>query len=435
MMRAELPTARQRAAGGAPPTEAADGSAGALAPLAHSPAQLGDSPPRRLYHGHDPARAITIADLRAMAHRFLPDFALGYLEGGAEEEETLARNLAALAAWRFLPRALVDVSRRDLATTLFGRTMALPLVIAPTGLNGLFRAGADRMLAAAAAEAGIPFTQSTMSNMAMEAVGAGLDLRHWWQLYVFGWDASVPQRLIARAERAGCEALVVTIDAQIFGDRAWSAHHFTRPGHLAWNAVLEAGLHPRWLAATMLRYRGMPVFENIVEFVPEDHREFYDSAFWVRGQMDKGLDWDGIARIRALWPRRLLIKGLLRPEDVVRAAEAGADGVVLSNHGGRQLDSTISPLDALPEARRRLGDRRLAILVDGGVRHGSDVLKALALGADAVQIGRAALYGVAAAGKAGVARAIAILREEMDRTLGLMGVASVADLGPDLLTR
>jgi (S)-mandelate dehydrogenase len=399
---------------------------------APSPAQLDASPARHLYTGRDPARAVTVADLRAMAHRILPAFALGYLEGGAEEEQTLARNLAALAAWRFLPRALVDVSQRSLATTLFGHPMPLPLVIAPTGLNGLFRAGADRMLAEAAAEAGIPFTQSTMSNMAMEEVGAGLDLRHWWQLYVFGWP-SVTEQLITRAERAGCEALVVTIDAQIFGDRAWAQRHFTRPGHLTWGSVLDAGLHPRWLAAMPLRH-GMPSFDNILEFVPREHRGFFDSAFWVRSQMDKGLDWDKIARIRALWPRKLLVKGLLRPTDVARAAEAGADGVVLSNHGGRQLDSTVSGLDSLPEARRLVGDG-LTILVDGGIRHGSDVLKALALGADAVQIGRATLYGVAAAGRAGAARAIAILREEMDRTLGLLGATSVRDLGPDVLTR
>jgi (S)-mandelate dehydrogenase len=168
--------------------------------------------------------------------------------------------------------------------------------------------------------------------------------------------------------------------------------------------------------------------------VPEEHRGFYDSAFWVRQQMDKGLDWDTVARIRALWPRKLLVKGLLRPEDAVRAADAGADGVVLSDHGGRQLDSAISPIEVLPETRRLLGDR-VTILVDGGIRRGADVAKAIALGADAVQIGRAALYGVAAAGQAGVARAIAILHEELDRTLGLLGVSAVSELGADMLVR
>jgi len=412
--------------------EAAPGAA--FSPLAPSPAQLGGSPARHLYDGRDPARAITIQDLRAMAHRFLPDFALGYLEGGAEEEQTLARNLAALAAWRFLPRALVDVSRRSVASSLFGRPVPVPIVIAPTGLNGLFRDRADRMLAEAAAAAGIPFTQSTMSNVAMEEVRAGLEgLRHWWQLYVFGppeiWEA-----LIARAERAGCEALVVTTDAQIFGDRAWSRHHFVQPGNLTWRSIARAGVHARWLAATMLHRRGMPRFENIIGFVPKEHRAFYDSAFWVRREMDKGLDWETIRRIRSFWPRKLLVKGLIRPQDVARALEVGADGVVMSDHGGRQLDSAVSPLEMLPEARR-LVSPNFTILVDGGIRRGSDVLKAVALGADAVQIGRAALYGVAAAGTDGVARAIAILTEEMDRTLGLLGATSLADLGPGMLVR
>jgi (S)-mandelate dehydrogenase len=266
----------------------------------------------------------------------------------------------------------------------------------------------------------------------MEKVAAGLDLRHWWQLYVFGGPA-VWERLIERAERAGCEALVVTTDAQIYGDRTWDERHFTHPGHLTWGSVFDAARHPRWAAATLLRH-GMPAFENIIDFVPREHRAFFDSAFWVRGQMDKDLDWGIVTRIRQIWPRKLLIKGLLRPEEVARAAEAGADGVVMSNHGGRQLDGTISPLDSLPEARRLVGDR-IAILVDGGIRRGADVLKALALGADAVQVGRATLYGVAAAGREGVSRAIEILREEMDRTLGLLGLASVRDLGPGMLTR
>ncbi|MGG5823591.1 alpha-hydroxy acid oxidase [Falsiroseomonas sp. HW251] len=406
----------------------------AFSPLAPSPAQLGGSPPRWLYAGRDPARAITIEDLRAMAHRFLPDFALGYLEGGAEQEQTLARNLAALAAWRFLPRALVDVSHRSVSSTLFGRPVPIPVVIAPTGLNGLFRAGADRMLAEASAAAGIPFTQSTMSNMAMEQVRAGLDdLRHWWQLYVFG-PPEVQEALVARAEHAGCEALVVTTDAQIFGDRSWSSHHFVSPGRLTWRSLGGAALHPRWLAATMLRRPGMPAFENIIEFVPKEHQGFYDSAFWVRDRMDKALDWETMRRIRALWPRRLLVKGLVRPEDVARAAEIGADGVVMSDHGGRQLDSAVAPLEMLPEARRLVG-KGFTILVDGGIRRGADVLKAIALGADAVQIGRAALYGVAAAGAAGVTRAIAILTEEMDHTLGLMGATSLAELSPDMLAR
>lgn len=398
--------------------------------LPKSPATLDRTPARHLYRGHRLARAKTIADLRAMAHRRLPAFALEYLEGGAGDEATLSRNHAALAGYRFRPHALVDVSHRDIATTLFDRPMPLPFAIAPTGLNGLFWYEADLHLAEAAAEAGIPFVQSTMSNVAMERIAKVPGLRHWWQLYVFG-PPSVRQTLIARAERVGCEALVVTIDAQIYGDREWEARRFTHPGSLTWGSLAEATLHPGWFATTILP-GGMPSFSNIVEFVPEDHRSFYDSAFWVRGAMDIALDWDEMARIRALWPRKLLIKGLLNVDGIERAAEVGADGVILSNHGGRQLDWTISGLDSLPEARRRLGDR-LTLIVDGGIRRGTDVIKALAVGADAVLLGRATLYGVSAGGKAGVARAIDIMREEIDRNLGLLGAPSVRALGPDFL--
>ncbi len=377
-------------------------------------------------------RAVTVEDLRARAHRFLARFALEYLEGGAEEEATLQRNRSALAEYRFVPRALVDVAHRDIGTTLFGRRLPVPLVVAPTGLNGVFRAHADRMLAQAAAERGVPFTQSTMSNDPMRSVADVANLRHWWQLYVFG-PPKVRETLIGRAEAAGCEALVITIDAQIFGNREWSRRDFVNPGHLTARSLLDAALHPRW-AAAMLLGQGMPVFENIIEFVPQEHHGFFDSAFWVRSQMRKDLDWAMVREIRDRWPRKLLIKGVLDVDAVRRVAAIGADGVVLSNHGGRQLDWAISGLDCLPDARAAVGPE-FTILVDGGFRRGSDVIKALALGANAVQIGRAALYGVAAGGQAGVERAIEIFCEEIDRTLGLLGCDSIGALDASVLTR
>ncbi len=389
-------------------------------------------PARRFYDGADPARAVTIEDLRAMAHRRLPRFALEYLEGGAEEEAALARNLAALAEWRFAHRSLVDVSRCELSTELFGRRMALPIAVAPTGLNQLFWPHADTRLAEAAAEAGIPFAQSTMSNDPMAEVARVPELRHWWQLYVFG-PPEVRDTLIDRARDAGCEALIVTTDAQLYGNREWETRTKSGPGRLRWSARLDALQHPRWFASGLLSH-GMPRFANVVDFVPKDRRRFFDSAHWIRSQMDRALSWATVERIRERWPGKLVIKGLLRVEDVVRAAEIGADAVALSNHGGRQLDWSVAPLDILPAARRAVGDR-IAILADGGVRRGSDVVKMLALGADAVLVGRAALYGVAAAGRAGAARALAILREELERDLGLLGAASVAALDRSLLAR
>jgi (S)-mandelate dehydrogenase len=400
--------------------------------LTPTPATLDGMPGRSLYRGDKLSRARTIADLRAMAHHRLPAFALEYLEGGAEEEATLARNLSALASWRLLPSALVNVSERELSTNLFGERIALPLAIAPTGLNGVFWDKADLRLASASARANIPFIQSTLSNDSIEDVARIEGLRHWWQLYVFGERRS-RVALVKRAEEAGCEALVVTVDAQFYGDREWEQRRFSQPGVLTLASILEAALHPHWLATTLIR-QGMPSFVNILDFVPKEHRGLFASAFWVRANMDRGLDWEEIARIRALWPRKLLIKGILNPRDVCEAARIGAEGVILSNHGGRQLDWTIAGLDSLREARRLVG-RNTTLIVDGGMRRGTDVLKALALGADAVLIGRAALYGLCAAGGPGVTRAIEIFREEIDRDLGLLGAPSIEALGPVFLTR
>ncbi|HTV89226.1 MAG TPA: alpha-hydroxy acid oxidase [Stellaceae bacterium] len=398
---------------------------------AASPAVLAGSPRRRLYAGMNPERAVTIEDLRAMAHRRLPDFALDYLEGGGEDEASLAGNIAALAEWRFRHRSLVDVSRRDVSTTLFERKMAMPVAIAPTGLNGVFCPHADLRLAEAAAAAGVPCAQSTMSNDDMRRVAQVPGLRYWWQLYVFG-PPEVRETLIDRAREIGCEALIVTTDAQIYGNREWDKRNRASQDRLSWAALFDAALHPRWLATRL--GHGMPRFRNVQEFVPANRRGLFESAHWVRSQMDRALTWDTVARIRERWPRKLIVKGLLDVQDVVRAQQVGVDAVALSNHGGRQLDWAVAPIDVLPAARRAVGDR-FAIICDGGVRRGTDVIKMIALGADAVFVGRAALYGVAAAGRAGARRALAILREEIDRDLGLLGVRSFADLDRSLLVR
>jgi (S)-mandelate dehydrogenase len=396
-----------------------------------APAVQRGSPRRRLYSGRNLAKARTIDDLRAMAHRRLPAFATEYLEGGSEEEATLSRNRAALESYRLLPRALINVSHRDQSVTIFDRNSPLPFAIAPTGLNGLFWRNADILLAEAAAQAGIPFIQSTMSNNPMEEVARVPGLRHWWQLYVFG-GTRVRDALIERAEKAGCEALVVTIDAQFYGNREWEKRQLTTSNRPTLAAIAEAALHPGWIFTTL--QRGLPSFANAIDFLPKECRGFFESAFWIRGNMDHALDWEEMARIRALWPRRLLIKGLLNVDDIARAAEIGADGVILSNHGGRQLDWTISGLDVLPEARERVGNR-LTLIVDGGMRRGTDILKTIALGADAVLLGRAVLYGLGAAGREGAERAIDLLRDEIDRDLGLLGAPSLKALNVESLCR
>jgi (S)-mandelate dehydrogenase len=397
-----------------------------------SPAVMADSPKRRFYAGSNLDHVVTIDDLRAMAHRRLPGFVIEYLEGGSEDEATLSRNVAALAEWHFLHRSMVDVSRRDVSTTLFDRKMTIPVAVAPTGFNGLFWPHADLRLAEAAAEFGVPFAQSTMSNDLMSRVARVPGLRYWWQLYVFG-PPEVRNTLISRARDNGCEALIVTVDAQIYGNREWEHRTMAGPASLGWTAQVDALMHPDWLARGILTH-GMPSFENVVEFVPKDRRSLFKSAHWIRAQMDRALTWDTIARIRESWPRKLIIKGLLTVEDCVRAAELGADAVAISNHGGRQLDWAVAPLDLLPAVRQAVGDR-LTILVDGAMRRGTDIIKALALGADAVFVGRAVLYGVAAGGKDGARRALDILREELLRDLGLLGVPSASELSPRLLMR
>ncbi|HEY7662060.1 MAG TPA: alpha-hydroxy acid oxidase [Xanthobacteraceae bacterium] len=396
-------------------------------------AQLDGTPLRRYYTGLRPQRAIAVSDLRAMSHKRLPRFALEYLEGGAQDEAAMMRERRAFAEWRFVPRTLVDVSRRTLQAQILGRDAAMPVVVAPTGLNGIFRAHGDSALAQAALRAGVPFVQSTMSNDTIEAVAeAAPGLRHWWQLYVFGGD-EVWQELLRRADRAGCEALVLTTNTQIFGDREWQRRNQVGKSRLTASAAVESLTHPLWMAQNLLAH-GIPSFPNIIDFVPKGQRSLFAASSWVRAHQPTSMSWDTVARIRDRWNKPFLLKGILNPDDVRRALDSGVDGIVLSSHGGRQLDWTIAPLDLLPVARDIVGDR-MALYMAGGVRRGTDMLKALALGADAVWVGRAPLYGLAAAGAAGAARALDILKTEALDGMGLLGVSRIDELGPDLLAR
>ena len=396
-------------------------------------AQLDGTPSRRYYTGFDLERAVAISDLRAMTHMRLPRFALEYLEGGAQDEAAMLRERQAYADWHFVPRTLVDVSQRTLEAEILGRAAAMPLVVAPTGLNGIFRAHGDSMLAKAALDAGVPFVQSTMSNDTMEEVAAAAPgVRHWWQLYVFGGD-EVWQELLHRADRAGCEALVLTTNTQIFGDREWQRRNQVGHERLTASAALESLTHPRWMAENLMLH-GLPGFPNVVDFIPPDQRSFFATSTWIREHQPTSLGWDTVAKIRQRWTKPFLLKGILSPEDVRRAVDSGVDGIVLGTHGGRQLDWSISPLDLVPVAREIVGDR-ISLHVAGGVRRGTDMLKALALGADTVWAGRAPLYGLAAAGEAGVARALEILETEALDAMGLLGASRVEELGPHLLAR
>lgn len=370
--------------------------------------------------------AINIEDLRAIAQRRLPRFVFTYVDGGAEDEVTLRGNREVFARLRLRPRTLVDVSARDVSTSLLGSPSALPVVVGPTGLNGLCWRDGDMELARAASRAGVPFAMSTVSMSLVEDIARAAPGRLWLQAYVFS-ERRITGALIRRALDAGFEGLVLTSDFPVAGkrERDWRtgllpAQRFT----LA--TKLDMLMHPRWLATVATR---RPRFVNVERELPAGQDV---NAFVGHGMFDPSFSWDDLRRYRELWPRKLLLKGLLRADDAERAVAAGVNGLVLSNHGGRQLDGAISAVEALPEIVRAVGGRA-AILVDGGVRRGSDIAKAIALGAEGVILGRAPVYGLGAGGMAGVSRALEILADEFDRTLALTGCRSVAELSADLI--
>jgi len=387
---------------------------------------------RRFYSGTDYRRALSIEELRGIARRRVPNFAFEYVEGGAEDELTLHWNRAALQSIHLIPNTLVDTSARDQRTTLFGKQMNSPLVLAPTGLNGMLWHRADIALARAAAAAGIPFTLSMLSNARLKDVAASAGGRQWMQLYVMK-DRGIARNILARAEAAGYEALMFTSDANVFGYREWDKRNYRAPARLTLRNLVDVACHPRWLLDVPLR-GGIPRFENIVDFMPPEAQTARAGVAVVPRLFAPDLSWNDIDWLRKAWPRKLILKGVLNVNDAKRAAELGCDGIVLTNHGGRQLDSCVSPIDVLPAITDAVGGD-MALLIDSGFRRGTDIIKALALGADAVMVGRAALYGLAAGGEAGVSHALDILMDEIDHGLGLLGCRSLADLGPHLLTR
>ncbi len=370
--------------------------------------------------------AINIGDLRAVAKRRLPRFVFDYVDGGAEDERTLAGNREAFARLRFAPRTLVDVSRRDLTGTLLGAPASFPVVVGPTGLNGLAWRDGDMALAKAASRAGVPFAMSTVSMSRVEDIAREAPGRLWLQAYVFA-ERHITDAIIGRALAAGFECLVLTSDFPVAGKRERDLRSGLLPRQKFTLATrLDMLMHPRWLATVATR---RPRFVNVERELGPGQDV---NAFVGHGMFDPAFAWDDVKRFRDRWPRKLLLKGVLRADDAERALSAGVDGLVLSNHGGRQLDGAISGLEALPHVARAVGSRA-SLLIDGGVRRGSDIAKAVALGAEGVLLGRAPVYGLAAGGREGVTRALDILADELDRTLALTGCANLAALSPDLI--
>lgn len=363
-----------------------------------------------------------------MALHRLPRVNAEYLEGGAEDERSLLANRQAFDELQFQCRVLRDVSHLSLQRTILGVTSSLPLAIAPTGFNGLLWHRGDQALARAAASKGVAFAQSTVSNATIADVAATPGLRHWFQLYLYGEDA-IWERLLQQAASAGCDVVMLTVDSPVHGNREWDRRNYRSGFEPTLSSKFDMLCHARWMWQ-VLRH-GLPSFPNLEQFTPGPDRSLYAVARWALANQRPQTDWTTVAQIRRAWSGKLLIKGVTNVADVRAAVQAGLDGVVLSNHGGRQLDRSVVPLRLVRQARASVSSG-FALLVDSGFRRGSDIVQALALGADAVLLGRALLYGLAAGGEAGVKRAIDILASEISRTLALLGLRSVDELSPEV---
>jgi (S)-mandelate dehydrogenase len=377
----------------------------------------------------DVANAHSIEDLRRMARRRLPRAVFDFVDGGAEDEVTMRGNRAAFEAVRLLPKVLVDVEKVDPRAELFGVASGYPLAIAPTGAAGFGRPGVDIALARAARRFGIPYTLATPATASIERIAEEAGGRLWFQLYVVR-NREFRARLVERARAAGYEALLVTVDLPVGGKRERDLHNrFTAPFRPSWQNAGDVWAKPAWVL-DMLRH-GLPKMENLHGFVNWSTRQS-DIAASVGREMDASFGWDDLKALREQWPGKLLLKGVERADDAERAAALGCDGVVVSNHGGRQLDGAAPAFAALPAVARAVGGR-ITVLLDGGVRRGVDILKARALGAQAVLTGRATLFGGLAGGEAGAQRALEILASEFECAMRLCGVRSVPEIGPDLI--
>ena len=374
-------------------------------------------------------RAISIADMRELARRRLPKSVFDFIDGGAEDEGTLADNRAAFERVRIVPRVLVDVDKPDMRTEILGGPAAAPFVVAPMGALALAWRGADVALAQAAAAAGLPYTLSTMSNQTLEEVADKAGDRLWFQLYAVR-DQAFVDKLVDRAAAAGYEALVLTVDVQVGAKRERDMRNgVTLPLRVTPKLVWQAAQRPAW-ALDYLRH-GHPESANVRGALPPNHTGTNMAAF-VGSNLDAGFDLTALSRLRDRWKAKLLVKGVEHPGDAARLVELGVDGIWISNHGGRQLDGAIATCDALPAVADAVGGR-VPIVIDSGVRRGIDALKARALGAQAVAVGRACAYALAAGGGAGAARALDILLDELRRAMQLAGVPSIDAADRDIL--
>ncbi len=376
--------------------------------------------------------AASALDYRELARRRLPPFLFEYLDGGSYAEATLRRNVNDLAAVALRQRVLRDVSQIDVSTELFGQKLALPLALAPIGLAGMNARRGEVQAARAAEAAGVPFTLSTVSACAIEEVRAGTGKPFWFQLYMLR-DRGFMRELMARAVAAGCSTLVFTVDMPVPGSR-YRDYHSGLAGAAGWHGrarrAWQGAMHPRW--AIDVGLRGRPHSLGNIAPLLGDRSGIEDFFAWMRGNFDPSISWRDLDFIRAEWRGPLILKGILDVDDAVEAANLGTDGIVVSNHGGRQLDGVPSTARTLPSIADALGDR-LTVLADGGIRSGLDVIRMLALGAHGVLIGRAWAYALGGGGQAGVAHVLRLIEAEMRVAMALTGITSIDQISADML--
>jgi L-lactate dehydrogenase (cytochrome) len=377
------------------------------------------------------SQILTIADLKDLARRRVPKMFFDYADSGSWTESTYRANEEDFQKIKFRQRVLVDMDNRSLASTMIGEKVSMPVALAPTGMTGMQHANGEMLAAQAAEEFGVPFTLSTMSICSIEDVASVTTKPFWFQLYVLR-DKDFVLNLIDRAKAAKCSALVLTLDLQILGQRHKDIRNgLSAPPKLTLTNIVDMAIRPHWCAAMAGTKRR--TFRNIVGHA-KGVGNMASLASWTTEQFDLHLSWKDVAWIKERWGGKLILKGILDKEDALMAAKTGADAIIVSNHGGRQLDGASSSIGVLEEIADAVGDT-IEVHMDGGIRSGQDVLKALCLGAKGTYIGRPFLYGLGALGKEGVTKALEIIRKEMDITLALCGKRLVTDMGKDQLRR